>query len=450
MPNTRRHHRAVRTVAISACLMFGVTGCVGTGATSSNLNPAIVANITDNQQQANCYGDGSKRVETLLATGTSGELSDEQNEVAQKIIGAAEARDLPKKAAVIGVATGLVEADLINVDYGDDRHGVTNPDGSLTTSIGVFQQQDNWGSREDRMDPFKSAGLFYDALEELPDWESMDPGEAAQAVQVSAFPDKYGQRMDEAEAIVDQVGSGYESGGGSEDNEDSDDAGDPTASSTASATASESASDSATSDTSGNSASTTSTTNSRCSGTSGTVAAASSGLTAGSDEGDDYPDELKASQAEISGGFADRQDPWGLYVGQCVSYVAWRLNVSMGYEESDGDDYPFTMAKFNVAGRGNGYEWSGAMADAGFETDQNPTPGSVAWWDSNKGVAGEMGHVGIVEQVEGDRVYVSQYNAAPKVLQYSEQWFHKDEISGFIHVADYPDGETRVEAPNAS
>ena len=60
--------------------------------------------------------------------------------------------------------TAMGESSLRNIDYGDwETSGVTNPDGSRTTSIGLFQQQDSWGTREARLDPYTAASLFYRA-----------------------------------------------------------------------------------------------------------------------------------------------------------------------------------------------------------------------------------------------------------------------------------------------
>lgn len=434
---TRRRHTP-RTLALAACMMFTVSACAGNGATSSNMNPAIVAGISDNEQRSNCLGDGSDRVASLLGTGSASDLNESQNKIAQALAGEAKARKLPTKAAEIVTSVGLVESELRNLDHGDEGQGVTNPDGTPTTSRGVLQQQDFWGPLKVRMDPAGAAGLFFDRLVKINGWESKDPGAVAQQIQGSAFPDKYNERMGQAKEIVAKVGTGYSSGG-------SDASDSPSGTSSPSSSGDAIASTATTSDTSSSDDGFTS--NSLCDTVAGAIGKVAAGLTAGNSKGDDYPKDMKPNSGEIAAGFSGVQDPWGLYRGQCVSYVAWRLNVSMGYKKEDGDKYPFTMAKFNVAGQGMGWQWSSSMGKAGFKTDKKPKPGAVAWWDKNKGVAGEMGHVAIVEKVQGDRVYVSQYNASPKVLQYSEAWFNIDDISGFVHVADYPDGKTRIEAP---
>lgn len=132
---------------------------------------------------------------------------------------ARSARDagLGVAAAIIGVATTLVESGNPLKMWANNavpeslsfRHDAV---GSDNDSIGLFQQrQAGWGTVEDRMTPFKSAGMFFDRLKQF-DWENMDPGAAAQKVQVSAFPDRYAQQMDAAKAMVAKAGI-YDTGG---------------------------------------------------------------------------------------------------------------------------------------------------------------------------------------------------------------------------------------------
>ena len=79
--------------------------------------------------------------------------------------------------------------------------------GSDHDSVGLFQQRNNgaWGTVAERMDPFKSAGMFFRELASF-DWRSMSRGEAAQRVQRSAFPSRYEPAMPGAESLVDQYG----------------------------------------------------------------------------------------------------------------------------------------------------------------------------------------------------------------------------------------------------
>lgn len=129
----------------------------------------------------------------------------------REIIAAAKERGLPKSAAKIALATALVESELrmyANHAVPESFQYPHEAIGSDHTSIGLFQQQDNgaWGTVAQRMNPRASAGLFYNALMRVPGWQTMDPGAAAQKVQASAHPDRYGYRMAEAEMLMKKVG----------------------------------------------------------------------------------------------------------------------------------------------------------------------------------------------------------------------------------------------------
>lgn len=103
----------------------------------------------------------------------------------------------PDAAIKIALAAALVESRLRNVNHGD------------RDSLGLFQQRPSqgWGTPQQVMNPTYAATQFYTRLLRLRNWQSMDPGRAAQAVQRSAYPDRYGKRMGEAASIFNQLGS---------------------------------------------------------------------------------------------------------------------------------------------------------------------------------------------------------------------------------------------------
>ncbi|MFD1716164.1 hypothetical protein ACFSBZ_16945 [Amnibacterium flavum] len=101
---------------------------------------------------------------------------------AAAIMNAAAGMGLTTQAQVIGVMTAMGESGLRALDYGD----TAGPD-----SRGLFQQRTSWGSLADRMDPTKSAQLFYARLVKVEGWENMTPTAAAHAVQINADPDHY-------------------------------------------------------------------------------------------------------------------------------------------------------------------------------------------------------------------------------------------------------------------
>lgn len=68
------------------------------------------------------------------------------------------------------------------------------PTGGDLDSVGLFQQRASWGPVSARMDPQASTRLFIQRLVTIPAWSTIPPAVAAQAVQVSAYPDRYGER----------------------------------------------------------------------------------------------------------------------------------------------------------------------------------------------------------------------------------------------------------------
>ncbi|WP_345637737.1 hypothetical protein [Rugosimonospora acidiphila] len=136
-----------------------------------------------------------------------GGLSQVQMDYAATIVRVGEQLKLPKEAYVVAVATALQESQLLNLaNYGvaeslDLPHDGVGGDHD---SVGLFQQRPSsgWGTVEELMDPATSATKFYDALIEIPGWESMSVTEAAQAVQNSAFPDAYAQQESLATLVV--------------------------------------------------------------------------------------------------------------------------------------------------------------------------------------------------------------------------------------------------------
>ncbi len=104
----------------------------------------------------------------------------------------------------IAVMTAMGESSLRNIDYGDwETSQRTNPDGSPTSSLGLFQQQDWWGSRDERLDPPTSARLFYAAmLRKVPDRDNLEPTIVAHLVQVNSDEEHYAKYWESAVAVV--------------------------------------------------------------------------------------------------------------------------------------------------------------------------------------------------------------------------------------------------------
>jgi hypothetical protein len=81
--------------------------------------------------------------------------------------------------------------------------GVKIPPTNDGDSLGPFQQRPSWGSPSQRLDPHYAAAAFIRAAQKIEHGYS-DAGVLAQAVQGSAYPDRYGQRAGQAAALNDQ------------------------------------------------------------------------------------------------------------------------------------------------------------------------------------------------------------------------------------------------------
>lgn len=126
----------------------------------------------------------------------------EQASNAAIIYSVAAGRALAGRAAAQGIATAIVEAGLRNLPSGD------------RDSVGLFQQRPSqgWGTPAQLQDPQYAAGKFFDALVKVPNYQTGDFGLTCQAVQRSAFPNKYAQQEAPAEAMVAAIQAAATSG----------------------------------------------------------------------------------------------------------------------------------------------------------------------------------------------------------------------------------------------
>lgn len=115
----------------------------------------------------------------------------------------ARAWETGERGALFGVMCAMGESSLRNIDYGDwETNGVRNPDGTPTSSIGLFQQQTWWGSVADRMDPIYAAWAFFRALKRVGGWATLAPTIAIHRVQVNADPNHYAKYEAPARAVL--------------------------------------------------------------------------------------------------------------------------------------------------------------------------------------------------------------------------------------------------------
>lgn len=145
-----------------------------------------------------------------LPTVTAGQvvaLSDEMRANAQLIVRIGQQQGVPAQGIVVALAAAAQESGLRNVRYGD------------RDSLGLFQQRPSmgWGTPDQVLDPTRATLAFYGGaanpnrghtrgLLDIPGWASMSVTQAAQAVQISAFPDAYAKWETSARAWLGELG----------------------------------------------------------------------------------------------------------------------------------------------------------------------------------------------------------------------------------------------------
>ncbi len=119
-------------------------------------------------------------------------LNDERRANAQIIISVGRELGVSDYGIIIALATAMQESSLRNINWGD------------RDSVGLYQQRPSsgWGSVEQIMDPAYATRLFFGGphnpnrgktrgLLDLAGWQNMAVTDAAQRVQISAFPKAY-------------------------------------------------------------------------------------------------------------------------------------------------------------------------------------------------------------------------------------------------------------------
>jgi putative Flp pilus-assembly TadE/G-like protein len=99
------------------------------------------------------------------------------------------------KVLLAAYEAAIVESGVHSLPFGD------------LDSIGLFQQRDSWGSYEQRMNPVWASEQFISrAIRQNQPW--MSAGQLAQDVQVSAYPERYDQRREQALSLISTYCSG--------------------------------------------------------------------------------------------------------------------------------------------------------------------------------------------------------------------------------------------------
>jgi hypothetical protein len=151
-------------------------------------------------------------------------LSARQSLVAGQYISVGKHLGVPRDGQIIAIMMALQESSLRVLANSNVPASLRFPHdgvGSDNDSLGTAQQRPaaGWGTVEQLMDPAYNVRAFYGGpsgpnqgsprgLLDIPGWQFMSKGQAAQAVQVSAFPELYARWESEATAIVEALDGG--------------------------------------------------------------------------------------------------------------------------------------------------------------------------------------------------------------------------------------------------
>lgn len=144
------------------------------------------------------------------------DMRKEQIKIAKEIDQTTQELGLSGKASEISIITAYGESTLQNLDYGDQRNGVTNPDGSPATSYGAFQQQTSqgWGTKEEVMNVAHATKSFLlgpkhdgsSGLLTVPGWDTGEISNVIHTVQGNSDAGYYVNSYAPARDIMKEAG----------------------------------------------------------------------------------------------------------------------------------------------------------------------------------------------------------------------------------------------------
>ncbi len=406
---------AIVLMLVTAALLIPVFFTAIIAGNSTLENNGCYANIStaDNGGGADGVTGGSK-------LGESG-YTDEQLDNARTIDKTAADLGLSGKASEIAITAAFGESTLFNLNYGDEGAGVKNPDGSATTSKGLFQQQTSmgWGTVEQVTNPVYATTSFLTGkkhngigggLVSIAGWENMDRTSAIHAVQGNADPMHYARYYTNADEVMDIIGvdrnrpadeAKQEKWKKGELADSHDDSGAQTVSE-------------------------------KCTSNKG----GKTTTVAGKEAKNTYPWGEYGDGGVVTPPGSWTADPMGFFYGECTSFASWKVNEAMGGSK---DNIIFSNS-YGGHRKGNGAEWKAAWEASGWQVSDKPVPGAVAWWDANGGEGvGSAGHVAYVTDVTDDgKAIIEEYNNsyyAPPGHKYNvrPQPVDPSEVNAFLY-----------------
>lgn len=206
---------AVLAGAFALCAAVAVLGANSMSNSSVCSSAGLSRQPGANEDVALDIGDRSQTPVNLTAR---------QIDLAKGYVSVGKQLGVPRDGRIIAIMVALQESSLrmlANVNVPGSLNFPHDGVGSDHDSLGTAQQRPaaDWGSVGELMDPIYNVRAFYGGpsgpnqgsprgLLDVPGWQSMSKGRAAQAVQVSAFPELYARWEAEASVIVDALDDG--------------------------------------------------------------------------------------------------------------------------------------------------------------------------------------------------------------------------------------------------
>lgn len=209
--------RAIFAAASVVVLVCGMIICTGVALLAAG-SPGTASVCSTNEPTAASSDDNAAGLRISVDGQVPSWLTNAQLAVARSYISVGQQMGVPRDGLIIAIMMSLQESSLRILAN-------TNVPGSLSfphegvghdhDSLGTAQQRPaaGWGTIAQLMDPIYNARAFFGGpdgpnqgsprgLLDVRGWSSMDKGQAAQAVQISAFPELYARWEQDAEAIV--------------------------------------------------------------------------------------------------------------------------------------------------------------------------------------------------------------------------------------------------------
>ncbi|MEJ1091567.1 LysM peptidoglycan-binding domain-containing protein [Microbacterium istanbulense] len=168
---------------------------------------AVLLSANDLSQGAIIYPGQTLRTTPPPNAQRFAKLDATQRSYAAMIISIGREIGASDRAIAIALATAMVESSMRNLDHGD------------RDSLGLFQQRPSqgWGTRSQILDARRSILVFYGGrtdpngsktrgLLDVSGWQNKGFSAAAQAVQISAYPHRYGQWEQQAHQWLRELG----------------------------------------------------------------------------------------------------------------------------------------------------------------------------------------------------------------------------------------------------